>query len=40
MHNIEMLYKSREAVIRVFDDYFSMVPEANIKQLREKDSKY
>ena len=40
LHNIEVLYKSQQAVIKFFDDCFSVVPEANIKQLRQKDSKY
>ena len=31
LYNIEMLYKARRSVIELFDDYSSMVSEANLK---------
>ena len=31
LYNIEMLYKARNSVIEVFDDYSSMLSEAKLK---------
>ena len=40
IYNIEMLYKARNEAIKFYDDYSSMVPEAKIEQIREKELKY
>ena len=35
-----MLFKARNKVIKFYDDYSSMVPEAKNRKLKEQDSKY
>ena len=35
-----MLYKSREAVIKFYGDYYSMMSESLYKSIKEKDLKY
>ena len=33
LENIKLLYKSREAVIKLFNDYFSIISEAKYKSI-------
>ena len=40
INNIKTLYKSREVVIKLFDDYSRIISEAKYKQNMEKVSKY
>ena len=36
IENIKLLYKSREAVLKLFNDYSSIVSEVNYKSIHEK----
>ena len=40
VNNIKTLYKSREEVIKLFDDYSRIISEAKYKQNMERVSKY